>query len=87
MPADVCPIIEGLMMVRLDAPDEDHPAIDAAIKEIERLRAGFRTVQDYYNAHMDPASGKITLDFVDDEKMRWVWAVLGNHKFAEGEKE
>ena len=33
-----CPIIEGLMMVRLMAEDEEHPAIDAAVQEIGRLR-------------------------------------------------
>lgn len=34
-----CPILEGLMQVRLTASDEDHAAIDAAVAEIQRLRA------------------------------------------------
>jgi hypothetical protein len=39
-----CPIIEGLMGVRLVAEDEDHPAIDTAIAEIERLRAALKWI-------------------------------------------
>lgn len=37
-----CPIIEGLMGVRLVAEDRDHPAVDAAVAEIKRLRAVIR---------------------------------------------
>jgi len=50
-----CPVIEGLMGVRLMADDAEHPAIDAAVAEIIRLRRGWLRVIQAENSC--PATG------------------------------
>ncbi len=59
-----CPIIEGLMSVRLSAPDDDHPAIDAAIRELMALRRELRRAgewDEYHPAYMAGAKAAIWL--------------------------
>jgi hypothetical protein len=46
-----CPVIEGLMSVRLSAPDEDHPAIDTAIRELMALRSELRRAAEWDEYH------------------------------------
>ncbi len=46
-----CPIIEGLMGVRLMVEDAEHPAIDAAIREIAALRAQLRRAHHWDEYH------------------------------------
>lgn len=49
--SQACPVIEGLMGVRLMAEDAEHPAIDAAIREIAALRAQLRRAHHWDEYH------------------------------------
>lgn len=58
MASGECPIIEGLMQVRLMADDVEHPAIDAAIREIAALRAQLRRAHEWDEYHPAYIAGR-----------------------------